>query len=42
MPKEEGAEAIRIRSMWCASDRDGLSLSVSLALALPLEQRPIH
>jgi len=39
MPKEEGAEAIRMRSMWCESDRDAC-LSISLALALPLEQRP--
>ena len=39
MPKEEGAEAIRMRSMWCESDRDEC-LSISLALALPLEQRP--
>jgi hypothetical protein len=39
MPKEEGAEAIRMKSMWCESDRD-VCLSILLALALPLEQRP--
>ena len=33
MPKEEGAEAIRMRSMWCKSDRD-TCLSISLATGL--------
>ena len=40
MPKKEGAEAIRMRSMWCESDQDGAYLSILLALALPPEQRP--
>ena len=33
MLKEEGAEAIRMRSMWCESDRDAC-LSILLATGL--------